>query len=177
MTCFVEMPCESGTDLAQRLVGRRAFLVGSLAIPGIAIAGCTMTTSQLFTAAAADATTISSALAAFAPLSTLVPGLVPLVDAATALAPAIASLATQLAAATSTSTAQPLANQILADVNAVEAAAVGVPGLPAQLAQALADIQTVTLSIVANVSGAAGASPQVDAARMRLKAFAAGGRH
>ena len=147
-----------------------------LSAPAIALAACGITPAQ-FAAAATDVATIASALAAFAPLATLVPGAGPIVAVAVAAAPAVADLAQKLAAANSTTTAQPVANQVLANVNAVVAVASATPGLPAKITQPVADIQTLTEGVLAAVSGTAGASPAVDAARGRLLAFVAGGRH
>jgi hypothetical protein len=159
----------------EQIMNRRSFL---LATSAVALAGCTgQTGSPDFAAIAADVGTISAALVPFGALIAAIPNVGPLAEVALTAAPVIANLAAQLAGTTSKPEASQIVTQVQTAVNAVITAATGVSGLPANAAQTLKDIQTVMQSISVAMAGAAAASPGVDAARMRLKAFAAGGRH
>jgi hypothetical protein len=159
----------------EQIMNRRSLL---LATGAAALAACTnQAASPDFAAIAADVGTISTALVPFGALIAAIPNVGPLAEVALNAAPVLANLAAQLAATTSKPAASQIVAQVQTAVNSVITAATGVPGLPANVAQALKDMQTVMQSVAVAMAGVAAASPGVDAARMRLKAFAAGGRH
>jgi len=156
-------------------MNRRSLLLASGAA---ALAACTSrTASPDFAAIAADVGTISAALVPFDALIATVPNVGPLAEVALTAAPVLANLAAQLAGATSKPAASQIVAQAQTTVNAVVTAASGVSGLPANAAQTLKDVQMLMQSIAVAMAGVAASSPAVDAARMRLKAFAAGGKH
>ena len=156
-------------------MNRRSFL---LATSAAALAGCAGQSANAgYAAAAVDIGTISAALVPFGALVSTIPDAGPLAEAALTAAAVIAKLASQMASATSPTSASQFVVQVQAAVNTVVAAAAEVPGIPANVDQAIKDMQTLVESVAVAASGVAGASPAADAARMRLKAFAAGGKH
>jgi hypothetical protein len=145
-----------------------AVLLGATALS--ACAG--QTAAQIGQQAATDAALIATGLENFLSMAQGVP---PATAAKiTVYAQDVQRLAASLSASMTASQAQPIVQQIAADVTAVAQAAAGLVPPGSQAAQILADVQLVMplLQIVVGIVSPAAAAPgKADAARARLQAL------
>lgn len=135
------------------MISRRTLMTMTSSVALLALAGCSsMARSGLAKQVVDDVAAIAGGLqAVLGPLSTIV-GISPSTLATVSnLVSGITAVAQQVSAATTTSAAQPLVQQIEADVNAVVAALASLP-LPPQISMALMAAQVLLPLIEAAVN-------------------------